>query len=55
MAGPIHILNAAKKQIDAEFDPHVVGQVNSSMVKVAKFGAEFDWHSHENEDEAFLY
>jgi mannose-6-phosphate isomerase-like protein (cupin superfamily) len=28
--------------------------VNDSQAKVAKFGAMFEWHSHENEDEAFL-
>ncbi len=50
----LNILNSAKSQISKVFDPHIVGDVNESQVKVAKFGAEFDWHSHENEDEAFL-
>ena len=34
--------------------PFIVGDVNDSQVKVAKFGAEFDWHAHEREDEAFF-
>ncbi|MCR4266566.1 cupin domain-containing protein [Nitratireductor sp. ZSWI3] len=36
------------------FDPHIAGDVNDAQVKIAKFGATFDWHSHEAEDEAFL-
>jgi mannose-6-phosphate isomerase-like protein (cupin superfamily) len=50
----IDIVAAADRQIAEVFDPHVVGDVNDSQVKVAKFGAEFDWHSHAREDEAFL-
>ena len=50
----INILSAAKQQITKVFDPHIVGDVNESQVKVAKFGKEFDWHSHANEDEAFF-
>lgn len=50
----INILEAADRQISTVFDPHVVGDVNDAQVKVAKFGDEFDWHSHAEEDEAFL-
>ena len=50
----LHIVDSAKQQITALFDPHIVGDVNDAQVKVAKFGAEFDWHSHKAEDEAFL-
>jgi len=45
---------AAETQITEVWDPHIVGDVNDSQVKVAKFGTVFDWHSHPNEDEAFF-
>lgn len=45
---------AAETQINDVWDPHIVGDVNDSQVKVAKFGTVFDWHSHPNEDEAFF-
>lgn len=49
----INLLNAAG-QIKEVFDPHIAGDVNESQVKIAKFGEVFDWHAHEDEDEAFL-
>lgn len=50
----INVLEAVDRQVREVFKPHVVGDVNDSQVKVAKFGEVFDWHAHENEDEAFL-
>jgi mannose-6-phosphate isomerase-like protein (cupin superfamily) len=50
----IDILSSVDRQVTEVFDPHVVGDVNDSQVKVAKFGDQFEWHSHANEDEAFL-
>ncbi|PLP56855.1 cupin domain-containing protein [Mesorhizobium loti] len=50
----INLVSAADKKIERVFDPHVAGDVNDSQAKVAKFGAEFEWHAHEKEDEAFL-
>ncbi len=50
----IDLVEAADRKIDKVFDPHVAGDVNDSQVKIAKFGAMFDWHAHEKEDEAFL-
>ncbi|WEX09896.1 cupin domain-containing protein [Chelativorans sp. AA-79] len=50
----INLLEAADRQIQKVFDPHVAGDVNESQAKVAKFGEVFDWHAHEKEDEAFL-
>lgn len=50
----IDVVRAVDRQIKALFDPHIVGDVNDAQVKVAKFGAEFDWHAHAAEDEAFL-
>jgi mannose-6-phosphate isomerase-like protein (cupin superfamily) len=50
----VNIVEAADRKINKVFHPFVVGDVNDSQVKVAKFGAMFDWHAHDNEDEAFL-
>ncbi|MEM8817452.1 MAG: cupin domain-containing protein [Pseudomonadota bacterium] len=50
----ISIAAAADRQIVEVFDPFIVGDVNESQVKVAKFGETFDWHTHAAEDEAFL-
>jgi mannose-6-phosphate isomerase-like protein (cupin superfamily) len=50
----IDILASVDRQVTEVFDPHIVGDVNESQVKVAKFGDQFDWHSHPKEDEAFL-
>lgn len=50
----LNIIRAVDHQVSKVFDPHVVGDVNDSQVKVAKFGEVFDWHSHPAEDEGFL-
>ena len=50
----INIADAAATQIDQQFDPHIVGDVNDAQVKVAKFGPSFGWHHHADEDEAFF-
>ena len=50
----IDLLAAADQRIHKVFQPFVAGDVNESQVKIAKFGEAFDWHAHENEDEAFL-
>ncbi|AKR57506.1 cupin [Youhaiella tibetensis] len=50
----INLLKAADEKISAVFKPAIAGDVNQSQVKVAKFGAVFDWHAHEHEDEGFL-
>lgn len=34
--------------------PHIVGQLNGQLLKLAKFKGEFIWHRHEQEDELFL-
>ena len=31
--------------------PKIIGDLNDSYVKVAKFQGEFTWHKHDNEDE----
>jgi mannose-6-phosphate isomerase-like protein (cupin superfamily) len=50
----INLVEAADRKIEKVFDPHIAGDINESQAKVAKFGEVFDWHAHENEDEAFL-
>jgi len=50
----IDLLAAADQRIRKVFQPFVAGDVNESQVKIAKFGEAFDWHAHDNEDEAFL-
>jgi len=50
----INLVEEADRKIDKVFDPHIAGDINDSQAKVAKFGDMFDWHAHENEDEAFL-
>jgi mannose-6-phosphate isomerase-like protein (cupin superfamily) len=50
----INLVQAADERIEKVFDPHIAGDINDSQAKVAKFGEVFDWHAHENEDEAFL-
>ncbi|RWP27511.1 cupin domain-containing protein [Mesorhizobium sp.] len=49
-----NLVEAADQKIKKVFDPHIAGDVNDSQVKIAKFGDVFDWHAHDNEDEAFL-
>lgn len=34
--------------------PKIVGDLNDSHIKLAKFKGEFTWHKHDNEDELFL-
>lgn len=50
----INLVEPADQKIKKVFDPHIAGDVNDAQVKIAKFGDVFDWHAHDNEDEAFL-
>lgn len=36
------------------WSPKIVGDLNDSHVKLAKFKGEFAWHKHDNEDEMFF-
>ena len=36
------------------WSPKIVGDLNDSYVKIAKFKGEFVWHKHDLEDELFL-
>lgn len=51
----------AKVNLKEKFDlfnefwsPRIVGELNDSYVKLAKFKGEFIWHKHDLEDELFL-
>ena len=50
----INILQSVDSQIEKVFDVHLISDVNDSQVKVAKFGVDGAWHSHPDEDGAFL-
>lgn len=49
----INVLEAVDRRVKDVFHPFIVGDVNESHVKVAKFGPEFEWRAHQREDEAF--
>jgi mannose-6-phosphate isomerase-like protein (cupin superfamily) len=36
------------------WSPKIIGDLNDSQVKLAKFKGEFVWHKHDNEDELFF-
>lgn len=36
------------------WSPRIVGDLNESHIKLAKFKGEFVWHHHDNEDELFF-
>ncbi len=50
------VINLAEKLelIQEDWSPRIVGQVNDTVVKLAKLKGEFVWHHHENEDEMFM-
>ncbi len=39
---------------DAHWSPKVVAELNGQQVRLVKILGEFEWHSHEHEDELFL-
>jgi mannose-6-phosphate isomerase-like protein (cupin superfamily) len=47
-------LSAKLAEITEYWRPHVVGELNGQVVKLAKLKGEFIWHHHEAEDELFL-
>lgn len=49
-------VNLAEKfrLFDEYWSPRIVGELNDSHVKLAKFKGEFVWHKHDAEDELFL-
>lgn len=49
-------VNLAEKfaRIDAYWTPHIVADVDTMQVKLARIKGEFVWHHHETEDELFF-
>ena len=41
-------------QFNEFWTPKIVGEVNNTHIKLAKFQGEFVWHQHEHEDELFF-
>jgi mannose-6-phosphate isomerase-like protein (cupin superfamily) len=52
----MHKINIREKLalFDDYWNPRVVGELNGQHVRLARFKGEFDWHSHDKEDEMFL-
>lgn len=41
-------------QFSEHWSPKIIAELNGQHVKIAKLLGEFDWHSHDNEDELFF-
>lgn len=39
---------------DDHWSPKIVGELNHTFIKLAKFKGNFVWHKHDNEDELFF-
>lgn len=48
------VLNDKLALFNDFWSPKIVGDLNDSYIKLAKFKGEFVWHKHENEDELFF-
>ncbi len=55
MSNQVEVVDVAQKlgMFGEYWRPKIVGELNDSYVKLAKFQGEFVWHLHENEDELF--
>jgi len=53
---PVQVVNLQEKfgLFTEQWSPRIVGELNGQQVKLARFGGEFIWHSHEHEDELFF-
>lgn len=47
-------LAAALSRIERTEDPHIVGEVSGTHIKLVRLLGPFVWHLHANEDEMFL-
>lgn len=52
----MHKVNLEEKfgRIPELWDPHVVGAVGDTWIKLARIQGEFVWHSHADEEEMFF-
>lgn len=53
---PPRVLNVpgAFDRVAGLWRPHLAAELNGQQVKLARIAGAFDWHSHPDEDEAFL-
>ena len=42
------------QQVQQQWTPKVIAQVNENLVKIAKLQGDFIWHQHDDTDEMFL-
>lgn len=49
----VNLLDKFSKFSD-QWSPKIIGELNGQYVKLAKIEGEFDWHTHEQEDELFM-
>ena len=47
-------LNAKLTLFNDYWSPKIIGELNDSYVKLAKFKGQFVWHKHNHEDEFFF-
>lgn len=47
-------LRAKLAEFDERWSPRVIGEFNGQALRLAKLEGEFVWHTHDDEDEAFL-
>lgn len=47
-------LRAKLAEFDERWSPRVIGEFNGQALRLAKLEGQFVWHTHEDEDEAFL-
>ena len=45
---------AAFDQIAEPWSPHIAARINNQEVRLAKLQGAFEWHAHEDADEAFF-
>ncbi len=53
---PPRVLNLehAFERVEGLWTPHVAADLNGQQIKLARVHGTFDWHAHDDEDEAFL-
>ena len=47
-------IHAKLRQVQQQWTPKVIAQVNENLVKIAKLQGDFIWHQHDDTDEMFL-
>lgn len=47
-------IHSKLQQVQQQWTPKVIAQVNENLVKIAKLQGDFIWHQHDDTDEMFL-